>query len=225
MNQPSRPRDPRIEVSDALPLIPNDRWAQADRLLLPADAGADAAARLAADSLSRLERRAREGDGSAVAALAVLGRDVSGAVEIFTRLWEAAESRPEAGKTPPNSAVGLYDMAIASSSGEQSDEAVVPLAVLAGSGAGESEGLLGLAVMATRQGRMDLAFDLVSGCLEAADRHPRACSIAGICELARGDKAAAQTYLAAASRIARSRPEFRGELQIAQRALLLMHLA
>jgi hypothetical protein len=211
-----------MEVSDALPLIPDDRWAQADAMLLAADTVA--AARFAADSLSRLERRAHEDQGSATAALVMLGDGAADAAEIFAGLWSVAENRLETGRAPPNSAARLYDMAANSVSTEQSDAAIVLLAVLAGSGTGELEALLGLAVIATRQRRMDVAFDLISDCLEAADRHPRACSIAGICELARGDKAAAQTYLAAASRIARSRPEFRGELQIAQRALLLMHL-
>jgi hypothetical protein len=224
LSQPSRPRDPRMEVSDALPLIPDDRWAKADGLLFSVDADAAEAFRVAVDNLSRLEQQAREGRGSASAALAMLGRDVADAAEIFAELWGAGKNRQEVEKSPPSSAARLYDLAVTNVAEERIDEAVVLLAVLAGSGAGELEALLGLAVIASRQKRMDVAFDLVSGYLEAADRHPRACSIAGICELARGDKAAAQTYLAAASRIARTRPEFRGELQIAQRALLLMHL-
>lgn len=117
-----------------------------------------------------------------------------------------------------------YPLALRLDSAGDADGAAAVLAVLAGTPGCAEAGYLGLAVLATRAARMDLVEPLVAPCLAAEDRHPRASSVAGIMELARGNRQAAQAWLAAASRLARRRPEYRAELQLAQRALLLMHL-
>lgn len=202
-------------MAEALPAVAAGAQAGLDLPAPGADAGA--ARRFAAGSLSSLQRRADDGRPEAEAVFSLLGTDAAGAAEAFAALWSAQAGADAAGG-------GLYGLAASADAEGQTGDAVTILAVLAGAGGPQHDALLGLAVIAARQGRMAEAFDLAGACLEAEDRHPRACSIAGICELERGNKAAAQAALAAASRIARRRPEHARELQIAQRALLLMHL-
>ena len=119
---------------------------------------------------------------------------------------------------------GLYGDALEADSDAREDDAALLLAVLAGTDAGAHDGMLGLAVLALRRNLIDEAVSLVATCLSAETIHPRAGSIFAICELERGRAASGQAYLAAACRHARRVRHFRGELQLAQRALLLMHL-
>lgn len=104
-------------------------------------------------------------------------------------------------------------------------EAAALLGAVAGVPNGTFDGLLGLAVCALQLKRPEVALALAHECLKLDPRHPRAHCLAAHCELKRGDRRAAQNHYALATRLARSRPEFREDLRAAQRALLLMHLA
>lgn len=222
MNQQFRERGPHAEVSGTLPHIPAGVWAKADLAISGRDAaaGADVLEHLAARYLARLEQNALGGD-SPTHAMPAMSAPNAGKVTLrFAELCETADL----GKAAPLTAADVYGLAAKAVTEKRNDDAMALLAVLAGWPGAEEPAALGLAVIAVRQNRMDDAFVIVTDLLDETDRHPRACSIAGICELARGNKAAAQSYLAAAARIARSGPQFRTELQIAQRALLLMHL-
>ncbi len=185
---------PRAEVSGALPAVPPPT--NVDRLTREAVAASLAALRAAAKD-----------DAGAKAALAMLG----GRAEALDELASQTDG-------------GAYALAVRLDGAGDAAGAAAALAVLAGMPGSSEAGYLGLAVLATRAASMDLVEALVAPCLAAEDRHPRACSVAGIMELARGNRQGAQAWLAAASRVARRRPEYRAELQLAQRALLLMHL-
>ena len=190
---------PRAEVSGALPAVPPPgNILRATREDVVASLGA--------------LRQAAEADSAANAALAMVG-------------GEAAVDRiPTAIAAAKLDESGLYGLALRLDAKGDTAGATAVLSVLAGLPESSAAGFLGLAVLATRDARMDLAAALLAANLESEDKHPRACSLAGIIELARGNRSAAQAWLATASRIARRRPEFRPELQLAQRALLLMHL-
>jgi len=191
---------PRAEVSAALPAVPPsvsvDRATRED----------------VASSLAALRHDAKH-DAAARAALAMLG-DETETIDRISAIVAAAGADEN----------GLYGLALRLDGDGDTAGATGVLCVLAGLPGGSAAGFLGLAVLATRAARMDLAAALVAANIDSEERHPRACSLAGIVELAQGNRSAAQAWLASASRIARRRPEFRPELQLAQRALLLMHL-
>jgi len=187
---------PRAEVSAALPVI-----------AFPAGTALATGAGVAA-----IAARAKAGDAVATSIIALLGGSAGN--ERFADLLGPAPAI--------TTAAALYDLARRLDAEGRIDDALLTLAML--SETDRMAGLLGLAVLATRQRRFELARPLVAACLEAGERHPRASSLAGIGELELGDRQAAQAYLATAARLARRNPDYRGELQIAQRALLLMHL-
>ena len=201
--------DPRTEVSAALPFVP---YRPEGRAEVP-----QPLSEFAARGLHAIATGAAAGVKSARCALAMLGDDGETAAARFADLLAASGVVADAH--------AAYELARSLDEAGRMADATVVLAVLSGTEAGQAAGMLGLAVLSTRQGRMDVAGDLVAACLETSDRHPRALSLAGIGELQRGDRQAAHAYLAMASRIARRHPDYRAELQIAQRALLLMHLA
>lgn len=103
------------------------------------------------------------------------------------------------------------------------DRAAVLLATLQHLKTEEAEALSGLALCAARLGKFDEALTLATECLRLPVKHPRAYCIAGFCELERGNRKAAQSFLALGARIARSRPEFAEDLRAAQRVLLILH--
>lgn len=185
---------PRAEVSAALPTVP------------PPTNVAPLTREAAAASLAALRAAAKD-QPAAKAALAMLG----GGPEALDEHFPAPDE-------------GAYALALRLDGAGDAAGAATVLAVLAGMEESAQAGYLGLAVLATRAADMDLVEALVAPCLAAEDRHPRASSVAGIMELARGNRQGAQAWLAAASRVSRRRPEYREELQLAQRALLLMHL-
>lgn len=82
-----------------------------------------------------------------------------------------------------------------------------------------------LATLALRHARDDAALQLAERGLTMAPGHPRDSLVAGLVELQRSHRRAAQAHLAAAARSARRRPEYREDLRLAQRALLLLHLS
>ncbi|MGV8938757.1 MAG: hypothetical protein ACOH2J_16685 [Allorhizobium sp.] len=103
-------------------------------------------------------------------------------------------------------------------------EAAGVLARMTGLPGGEADACLGLAVFALRIGDHSSARVLAARCLDLGSRHPRACSIMGMTALLAGNGSAAQTYLAAAARIARIDSRFSDDLRGAQRVLLKMRV-
>ncbi|WP_156417846.1 hypothetical protein [Aureimonas sp. AU4] len=103
-------------------------------------------------------------------------------------------------------------------------EAAAMLLALLRDPARAGEGALGLAVLAL--GREDLsdAEAFARFCLDRGERSARACAVAGVAALERGDQADAQRLLSAAARIARTGGEAADDLRGAQRVLLLMQL-
>lgn len=119
----------------------------------------------------------------------------------------------------------LCEIAIRNFNADHIQRATVVLATLLYLKHDSGDVLSGLAVCAARLGRFDAALVLATECLKLPIRLPRAYFIAGLCELARGDRKMAQSLLATAARIARKRPEFRTDLHVTQRLLLVLHLA
>lgn len=117
----------------------------------------------------------------------------------------------------------LYDRAAADVEGGRTDRAAVLLATLLYLGVAVADALAGLAVCGARLGKFEEALVLATECLKLPIKHPRAFFVAGWCEIRLGNLKAAQLLLATAARFARTRPEFRGDLQAAQRLLLAMH--
>ncbi len=204
MTSDNRVRTPRIEVSEILPLVPADHFG-------PDEAGMVDAA------LRRLAGDQEQGEGPDAAVCALLGRSNED-MHVFADRAQAAVAADAQGASQ-----ALYAFAAAADAAGREDDAKRALALLSASQGGRLPGLLGLSVIALRHGLVAEAAALVAPCMEAQARHPRAVSVAGICELEQGRAAAAQSHLAAASRLARRRPEFRTELQVAQKALLRMH--
>ena len=216
MNHQVRGRDPRVEVSDVLPLVPDGFWPCGPDARLPAEAAATIE-EFAAGCLGQLRQRSSGGDarwGAAVeVVVALAGDDPGKAAGLFAGLTEEQRT-----------AAGIYRLATAAFAETRFGDATLFLAVLAATDEGEPWGLLGLATIAIRHEMDDQALALISGMSDMPERHPRSSSVAAICAMTRGRKADAQAQLAAAARLARKRPEFRPELQLAQRALLLLHL-
>lgn len=72
-------------------------------------------------------------------------------------------------------------------------------------------------------GRFEDACAIALRCLEGDPVNPRALCIAGECELALGNKKAAQAHLAKCARISRKLPDHIEDMRTAQRLLLQMH--
>jgi Flp pilus assembly protein TadD len=117
----------------------------------------------------------------------------------------------------------VHDCAVDGFKTGQIDRAAVLLATLQHLKIEEAEALSGLALCGARLGKFDEALTLATECLKLPIKHPRAYCIAGFCELERGNRRAAQSFLALGARIARSRPEFAEDLRAAQRVLLILH--
>ncbi|WAJ30513.1 hypothetical protein [Antarcticirhabdus aurantiaca] len=205
------------EVSDRIPAPIGGRDGE-PREAGPA-VGTGPARRLIEDGLSRLDKRAAEGGVEARAARTL--------IETVPKAADREAAAVRLGLVPgaEEDASALYALAFEADATGATGEAVLILGLLAGSAWGEVEGCLGLSVIACRLRLFAEAQVLAERCLQAEARHPRALSVAGICALERGDMAGAQSYLAAAARLARANPELRQDLQAAQRALLLMHLS
>jgi hypothetical protein len=119
----------------------------------------------------------------------------------------------------------FYDLAAQEFGAGKLGRAAVLLAALFHWAMDEVEALSSLAVCAASLGRFPEALLLANECLKLPQKHPRAYCLAGLCELERGNRKAAQSLLALAARLARTRPEFRKDLQAAQRLLLILHFA
>jgi Flp pilus assembly protein TadD len=117
----------------------------------------------------------------------------------------------------------IHDGAVSGFKTGHINRAAVLLATLQHLRIEEAEALSGLAFCGARLGKFDEALTLATECLKLPVKHPRAYCIAGFCELERGNRKAAQSFLALGARIARSRPEFAEDLRAAQRVLLILH--
>lgn len=212
-------RSPRSEVSRALPYPPAANRTDGTQ---PAADGICLEDAFFERQLAKLRHAAMQGRSVDRAALMMLepGPREDEPFGGTTEACALQDGRPDApGDRPAN----LYELALTVDRAGRREAAVI-LAALGAMEESRVDGLLGLAVLAVRGGRIDIAYELASACLEAEPKHPRAYSIAGVCELERGNSESARAYLAAAARIARRKPEYHEELKIAQRSLLLMHL-
>ncbi len=178
------------------------RTAMAEALALPADAVGAAAA------VARL--------------VAQHGSDVDLAADwLADRMAVRAAGEPDPGAWLRL----LYEAAGAALEDGRPGEAITLLCTLAAAPGGRADGWIGLAVCGARLACYEDALVLALECRGLRPAHPRPSCIAGLCELERGNRRAAQAYLASAARLARGRREFSEDLRQAQRTLLLMHLA
>jgi tetratricopeptide (TPR) repeat protein len=137
---------------------------------------------------------------------------------------DALAGKPDAGKTRPSRAAHLLQDVFAADGDGKDLESVVPLlTALLNDDAQDPEPALGLAICAARMGRTEEAYGFALECLRRGSKHPRAYCIIGLYQLETGDRGAAQANLAAATRLARARPELRGDLRLAQRLLLILN--
>ena len=203
----------------------------------PDDAGlaleAERSVRLIREARHDVERRALGNDAIAAATLrlgpqwrdadlAALGADVAAQSAVPAR--EPARVESAAGDTARVARI-FYDTAgTAFGTGRLAQSAAL-LATVLHLGAGEADALVGLAACAARMEKFDEALILATECTRLPVKHPRAFSIAGFCELERGNRKAAQSLLALAARMARNRPDLRQDLRTAQRLLLILHFA
>jgi tetratricopeptide (TPR) repeat protein len=167
------------------------------------------------------------GSTSRAAALSLLpdGADAllaSIAAAVVTR-WTSRSGQPSPQADDQWLPPLLYEEAVTAVAEGDVARATTALAVSLHWKAGEADALLGLAVCAVRLERFDQAQSLAFERLRLGQDHPRALCIVGLCELKRGDRRTAQSYLAAAARLARRNPAFREELRASQRLLILMH--
>lgn len=178
------------------------------------------------------DARRHAGANAAYAAAAHLLADQSNDVAATAATLLAGMRRNDPSRPSPTSvtiddgvASLLYDTALRSVAAGRVGEAIVLLCGLLPSETRRADGFLSLAVCAARLKRFDEALTLATESLKLSPDHPRPRCVAGLCELERGQRKAAQAHLAAAARIARRRPEWREDLRAAQRLLLLMHLS
>ncbi len=173
------------------------------------------------DALDGVSHGAAGGEDASAAARRLVSRDGGDlsafAARVIASLDGAAAPRP--------GAAVLYGCAEAAAADHRLGEAGIGLAALLEPPAVRVYGLVGLAVCAARLGRFDDALALAVESFGPEVGHPRSYCIAGLCEMKRGHRRAAQTYLSGASRIARRDPDHADDLRLAQRLLLLMHLS
>ncbi len=190
----------------------------------PAGSGPDGLRRRLADALDEAALF-DDADPAGAAVARVVAVSGAGQVALDAAL-EAAVARlaaaPEAGASWDRV---LWDAAADAVAQERLAEAVILLAALAVAPGGRAEGLLGLAVCAARLAVYEEARILALASRDDGPGHPRALYVAGLCALEQGDRRAAQSFLATAARIARRRAEFREDARLAQRLLLIMHIA
>ena len=194
---------------------------------------AERGVRLIREARHDVERRALSNDAIATATLrlgpqwrdvdlAALGADV--AARSVVTVGEPAHIESVAGDTARVARIFYNTAGTAFGTGRLAQSAAL-LATVLHLGAGEADALVALAACAARMEKFEQALVLAKECTHLPVRHPRAFSIAGFCELERGNRKAAQSLLALAARMARRRPELRQDLRTAQRLLLILHFA
>ena len=171
------------------------------------DRAASVAGRLSPDAQAKLAARSAADESVAGAALALA--DGTGTI---------ASEIPSA-TTPAD----LYATAAAAFEAGEIGKAVGPLCGLLAEPDAQDDAALALAICAVRLERYEQALPLAAESLRHGSRHPRAFCIVGMCELLRGNKAAAQENLALATRMGRNNPDFREDMRLAQRLLLIRH--
>jgi len=198
---------------------------------------ADRVVALVAAARAALERRSADRDAVAVAALSLAPAWPDDALRAAWDASDAREVAPSAKTTPSRAGrdapvtdaerdVGaLYERALLEIEAERFAFAAILLLPVLHLEAGKADGMVALAICGIHVGNFDAARDLAMECTRLPEKHPRAFSIAGFCELQRGHRKAAQLLLAQAARLARRRPEFREDLRAAQRLLLILHFA
>ncbi len=179
-------------------------------------------------AIGRLRSRVHD-DALARAALALAPGNRSDAIaRIAARLGGGGAAKGPAPAEPADLVAGLgpalYALAVDALEAGDIDDTLCALTLLLASDVSRADAAIGLSIAAWRAGNDDLALDLAVEALSLNPGHPRACLVAGLAQLARGQRRAAQTYLAAASRSARRKPDYRDDLREAQRSLLLLHL-
>ena len=168
------------------------------------------------------ERR-RMADDAVASAILALGA-TAWADKGIADVEAAIAGQPVGGDSDENRMASLiHDCAVNGLKTGHIERAAVLLATMQHLGMEEAEALSGLALCGARLGKFDEALTLATECLKLPVKHPRAYCIAGFCELERGNRKAAQSFLALGARIARSRPEFAEDLRAAQRVLLILH--
>jgi hypothetical protein len=168
------------------------------------------------------ERRRTAGDAVASAILAVGA--IAWADDGIADLAAAIAGQRVSGSFGEDRIASLiHDCAVDALKTGQVNRAAVLLATMQHLRMEEAEALSGLALCSARLDKFDEALTLATECLKLPVKHPRAYCIAGFCELERGNRKAAQSFLALGARIARSRPEFAEDLRAAQRVLLILH--
>jgi Flp pilus assembly protein TadD len=171
-----------------------------------------------------LRQRSEAGDPVASAILTIGKAEWSdeGAADIESAI--ARQPVADSHDAPPVASF-IHDCAVISLKEGQVGRAAVLFATLLHLRQEEAEAFSGLALCGARMGKFDEAFTLAGECLKLPVKHPRAYCIAGFCELERGNRKAAQSFLALGARIARNRPEFAEDLRAAQRVLLILHFS
>lgn len=176
----------------------------------------------------RLSQAAATGDRGAAAALSLVAQDPGVAAAELDDVWESRQTRLGAGAEVMSASEDFLVRLIREfaaddfAAGRTQRAAILLSSVLFEDQLGPDPAL-GLAVCAVRLGRLDEALALATESLRRGSRHPRAFCIAGLCELDRGERSAAQNHLAIATRVARSQPEFRNDMRMAQRLLLILN--
>jgi hypothetical protein len=212
------------------------------RLTSRAEPPADLSLNLAPQSLerfflsamTRLLQAAARGEQAATAALSLARPDPEGAATLVAaKANTMARPKQSAGKlvagdenaiAPEDTLVRfLHWVAEEEFGASRAESAAILLSSLLFEDELGPDPTLGLAICAVRLGRLNEAFALATESLRRGSKHPRAFCIAGLCELDRGDRGAAQHHLAIATRVARSRPEFRDDMRMAQRLLLILN--
>jgi hypothetical protein len=226
-----------IEIIEGVFALPRMSLARAEHGKPGIALGIDRIVTLVREARADLERGAGSGDAIAAAVLrlapawrdgdlAGLGADVAAHFEAQTDAPTTAPAGIDDGGGETDRIARLfYDTAATAFGNGRLAQAVALLATLLHVGAGEADALIGLAASGARMGKFDEALALALECAALPVKHPRAYSIAGFCELERGNRKAAQAHLAMAARMARRRPELREDLRAAQRLLLVLHFA
>ena len=177
--------------------------------------------------LSLLRRHAENGDVLARSAIALavdLDREASLATAEAETLVDRAGPRTNAAWRSAAAEFYRFIYDLTTEEGAvHTERAAILLAALLFEDKHNPDPALGLAVCAVRLGRTEEAYVFAMESLRRGGKHPRAFCIAGLCELEMGDRNAAQHHLAVATRLARARPEFREDMRMAQKLLLILN--
>ena len=209
--------------------------ADCERFPVPANAAfcfdPDLFRRFAHEGLRSLERAASAGEAAPSAALSLVEATSAGLDEMIDRACEhirAALAGTDSARLQPSNCPDAasrlaFRLATGTFSSERPDWEILLLAILYFDEVYGDHAVLRLAAHAVRRQDLSAAEKLADECLRRGVKHPRAFCIAGLCELDRGDINAAQHHLALAARLSRAKPEYRADMRMAQRLLLILN--